>query len=204
MDNNISKTYIITDTHHLHAKMQQYCGRPINFDKLIVNQWKATVQPQDVVYHLGDVTWGSQGQLIQIMQGLPGTKILVRGNHDRNHSNNWFIQAGFAAVLEKAQISGVILSHFPSLMNAEEIERGIINVHGHFHNNNPKRWEEHLVKKITSSHYLLTLEDVEYKPISLDAIIRRKFIVNSKELLKKAGVNMRIERRSLAEKELNK
>ena len=183
MDNNIVKTYIIADTHWGHTKMIEYCGRPYNFDKLIINQWRSTVQSQDIVYHLGDVTWGSQGQLMQIMSGLPGTKILIRGNHDRNHSNNWFIKTGFAAVLEKAQISGIILSHFPSIMTEEEIERGIINVHGHFHNNPSNKWEKQLAAKITDNHYLLILEDLEYLPVSLEAVVRRKFIVNSKKLL---------------------
>jgi len=180
---NISKSYLITDTHWYHDKMQKFCGRPADFGRKIINGWKATVSPQDIVYHLGDVTWGTQEQLTSIMAELPGTKILVRGNHDRNHSNNWFIQAGFSAVLEKAQVSGVILSHIPAIMTEEEIERGIINVHGHFHNNTSRKWEKHLTQRITESHYLLILEDVEYRPISLDAIVRRKFIVNSKKLL---------------------
>jgi calcineurin-like phosphoesterase family protein len=183
MNDKIAKTYIITDTHFYHPKMQDYCDRPADFDKRIIKQWKATVQPQDIVYHLGDVTWGSQGQLLHIMQQLPGTKILIRGNHDRNHSNNWFIQAGFAAVMEKAQVSGVILSHFPAIMTEEEIKRGIINVHGHFHNNNAKRWERHLKERITLNHYLMVLEDNEYRPISMESIVRRKFISNSKKLL---------------------
>lgn len=183
MSNEISKTYLVTDTHFFHERMQQYCNRPPDFDRKIMAQWRATVQPQDIVYHLGDVTWGSQGQLQQIMSGLPGTKILVRGNHDRSHSNNWFIQAGFAAVVEKVQVSKVILSHFPALMTQEEIDYGIINIHGHFHNNDPKKWEEKLKKKITSNHFLMILENVEYKPISLDAARRGKFIYNSKKLL---------------------
>jgi len=183
MDNNIVKTYVITDTHFSHTKMIKYCGRPENFDKLIINQWRATVQPQDIVYHLGDVTWGSQGQLATIMAGLPGTKILIRGNHDRSHSNNWFIQAGFAAVLEKAQISGVILSHFPAFMTEEELKRNIINVHGHFHNNGAAKWEDRFKERVTPNHYLLILEDLYYRPVSLESIVKRKFIVNCKKLL---------------------
>lgn len=183
MDNKISKTYLITDSHFAHERMIKYCGRPADFDQRIINQWQATIQPQDIVYHLGDVTWGPQGQLQQIMNGLPGTKILVRGNHDRNHSNNWFVQAGFSAVVEKAQVSGAILSHFPALMTQEEIDFGIINIHGHFHNNHPKRWEQSLKNKITSSHFLMILENVEYRPISLEAARKGKFVYNSKKLL---------------------
>lgn len=183
MDNKISKNYIITDTHFEHTKMIEYCNRPPDFAQKIINQWQATIQPQDIVYHLGDVTWGSQGQLQQIMSGLPGTKILIRGNHDRSHSNNWFIHAGFAAVVEKVQVSKVILSHFPALLTQEEIDYGIINIHGHFHNNDPKKWEKKLKDKITSNHFLMVLEDVEYKPIALDAARRGKLIYNSKKLL---------------------
>jgi len=185
MDKNITKTYFITDTHFHHTLMQKYCGRPADFDSRIIKQWQATVQPQDIVYHLGDVTWGSQGQLMQIMHGLPGTKILIRGNHDKNHSNNWFIQAGFAAVLEKAQVSGILLSHMPAYMTEQEIERGIINVHGHFHNNGAEKWEKRFIERITPNHYLMILEDLNYRPVSLQDIVKRKFIVNCEELLKK-------------------
>jgi calcineurin-like phosphoesterase family protein len=183
MKNEASKTYIITDLHFEHDKMQMYCNRPPDFGQKIINQWEATVNPQDIVYVLGDVTWGSQGQLKTILNGLPGTKILVRGNHDRNHSNNWFIQAGFAAVLEKAQVSGVVLSHFPAILTEEDLEYGIINIHGHFHNNAPKKWEPKLKKKITKNHFLLVLENVEYRPIDLQKARRGKFIYNSKKLL---------------------
>ncbi len=183
MNNKISKSYILADSHWEHFLMTKYCNRPANFGQKIINQWQATVSPQDIVYHLGDVTWGSQGQLQQIMSGLPGTKILIRGNHDRNHSNNWFIQAGFSSVLEKAQLSGVILSHFPAILNQEELDRGIINIHGHFHNNPAKKWEKKLKNRITSNHFLMILEDVEYRPISLQEARHGHFVKNSKKLL---------------------
>jgi len=178
------KTYIISDLHFFHNRIvTDFCFRPKNFHDLIINNWKNTVKENDIVFDLGDVTWGSQEQLFQIMQQLPGTKILIRGNHDKSHSNSWFIKAGYDAVLEKAQISGVILSHFPAILNEEEIERGIINVHGHFHNNSPSRWEPKLKERITNNHYLLSIEDVGYKPISLELIRKHKFVKNSKKLI---------------------
>ena len=186
MEDAPSKAYIISDTHWSHKSIISFCDRPIDFDQKIINQWQATVLPKDIIYHLGDVTWGSQGQLQQIMNGLPGTKILVRGNHDKNHSNNWFIQAGFAAVVEKVQISGVILSHIPAILNKEEIDYGIINIHGHFHNNDPKKWEQKLKNRITSNHFLIILEDIEYRPISLQSARRGKFVYNSKKLIENA------------------
>ena len=154
MNEKISKYYILSDTHWGHQRIiTEFVFRPVNFEKLIIKNWKNTVKEQDIIIHLGDVTWGSQEQLQQIMNKLPGTKILVKGNHDRNHSNNWFIKAGFTAVFEKVQISGIIFSHFPAILNEEEIDRGIINVHGHFHNNPPDKWEKKLVEKITNNHF---------------------------------------------------
>lgn len=181
--NDITKTYIVSDTHFDHALMEKYCGRPKNFTDIIISQWRATVQSQDIVLHIGDVIWGSRGRLSQVMSSLPGTKILIKGNHDRNHSNNWFIQAGFAAVFEKVQISGCVLSHFPAVLNQAELDRGIINIFGHFHNNSPKHWEPILKRRITPNHYLFSLEHTEYKPVDLAKIKRGKIIQNALKLL---------------------
>ncbi|MHA1469010.1 MAG: metallophosphoesterase [Candidatus Asgardarchaeia archaeon] len=183
MNDQPSKYYLITDTHFFHDKMTLYCNRPSDFDRIIINQWRNIVKPQDVVFHLGDVIWGSQDQLISVMNQLPGIKILIRGNHDRNHSNNWFIRAGFAAVVEKVQVSGIVLSHFPAILSEEELKRGIINVHGHFHNNPADKWEREQKKKITKNHYILVLEDVGYMPISLQSVLKRKFIKSSQKIL---------------------
>jgi calcineurin-like phosphoesterase family protein len=181
---NLSKYYITTDTHFGHQRIITDFGfRPANFEELIINNWKNTINENDTVFHLGDVTWGGKERLKEIMNLLPGNKILIRGNHDRNHSNNWFIDAGFSVVLEKAQVSGIILSHFPAILNEEEINRGIINVHGHFHNVPPNRWEPKLTERLTDNHYLLSLEDVNYTPISVEKALKRKNIKNSRKLL---------------------
>lgn len=179
MDNVVSKTYVTTDTHFYHDKIIEYCNRPPNYQDLIINNWKNEIKKEDIIFHLGDVTWGSKEQLKDIMDDLPGTKILIRGNHDRSHSNNWFISCGFSAVLEKAQVSGILFSHMPSFLHEKEIERGVINVFGHFHNNPPEKWDERFKERMTQNHYLLSLEDVDYNPISIENIQKRKFIINS-------------------------
>ena len=182
--NNKSKYYVITDTHHYHDRIvTQFIFRPANFNELIIKNWQTTIKENDIVFHLGDVIWGNKEQLKSIMDQLPGTKILIRGNHDKNHSNNWFLDCGFSVVLQKAQFGNIILSHTPSILNEEEIERGIINVHGHFHSNPPERWEQHLKDRITNNHFLLSLEKVNYFPNSTELIRKRKFIQNSKELI---------------------
>lgn len=191
MDNSFSKIYLLTDTHFLHEKIITDFGfRPANFTQLIINNWKSTVKDIDVVYHLGDVIWGDKEQLKGILNQLPGNKILVRGNHDKNHSNNWFMEAGFNAVLEKVQVSGAILSHMPSNLSQEEIDRGLINIFGHFHNNPPDRWEEYLKERLTENHYLLSIEEVGYRPIPLLEAKKGKYVKNAKMMLQKQDINI--------------
>ena len=176
---NVSKYYLISDLHLNHKRIITDFGfRPENYEKLIINNWKNTVHPQDIVFDLGDVTWGSQENLLNIISDLPGTKILIRGNHDRTHSDNWFIKAGYSLVLKKAQIDNIILSHFPSDLSDKEVERGIINIHGHFHNVESSKWEEKLVKRITKNHYLFSLEDIGYKPVLLDSAVKNNLVLN--------------------------
>ena len=178
--NKISKIYLITDAHFSHKNIKEFCNRPDNYEQLIINNWRATVQPEDIIVDLGDTGFCSQQELKNIIENLPGTKILIRGNHDKNHSNNWFINAGYSLVCEKIQISRVILSHVPAILNEKEIELGIINIHGHFHNVKRRRWEELYKKRLTDNHYLLALEYTDYKPILLEKAKRGKFVKKTK------------------------
>lgn len=72
--------WIITDTHLNHHAMVKSCGRPENFDSIICQNWQEKVKAQDTVIHLGDCAWRPEG--MKRLLGLPGKKILVRGNHD--------------------------------------------------------------------------------------------------------------------------
>ena len=72
--------WTITDTHFDHHAMIKSCGRPENFDAIICRNWRERVKPQDTVIHLGDCAWRPEG--MKRLLGLPGKKILVRGNHD--------------------------------------------------------------------------------------------------------------------------
>lgn len=180
----ISKYYLVTDTHFGHAGIQQWCGRPPEFKELIIKRWRATVMPYDIVFHLGDVIWGNQQELKVIMDQLPGTKILVRGNHDASRSNNWFITAGFSVVVDRVQIKDVILSHVPISLSPQQVKDGIINIHGHFHNADPKRWEKPYKGEVTENHFLLSFEEVDYFPISLDKARKRQKVIPTADRIK--------------------
>ncbi len=90
--------------------------------------------------------------------GLPGKKILVRGNHD-DKSLEKYTEMGwdFACDSIVMKLGGVVIlfSHKPRLGH-----RADINIHGHFHD---------LHREDFSRLYLpLSLEAMGYQPIALD------------------------------------
>jgi calcineurin-like phosphoesterase family protein len=176
------KYFVISDTHWLHDKAVEFCNRPTDFTQKIIKQWNLVVRPQDIVINLGDVIWGNKAQLSNIMNQLPGTKILVKGNHDK-HGKNWFIEAGFSFVADQIVVGNFVLSHTPVWLTKRDIAEGKINIHGHFHNVKFERWEKKLVERLTDNHYLLSIEFVGYKPIELTpSIVDRKHVIPSLEL----------------------
>jgi calcineurin-like phosphoesterase family protein len=178
----LRKRWIIADTHWYHVNMKKYCNRPGNFGDKIIKQWKHLVNEKDIVFHLGDVIFGKKQQLTEILQDLPGTKVLIKGNHDRRHSDNWFIDAGFAVVCRSITLrlngTKVLLTHAPYAIHY----KNTINVHGHFHNNPKKKWERGSVKLLTDHHYLFVLEKTNYTPILLENAVIGKGTIKSKDV----------------------
>lgn len=161
------KVFIITDTHFYHHNMLKLCGRPPGFSELIMENWRRDVRPGDLVIHLGDISWTND----TYMESLPGTKILVRGNHD-NRSNAYYLEHGFSFVCNsftlRANGMDILFTHMPKLFHDYDI-----NICGHTHNQ----------VKINSPTALkiLALEKDGYGPILLDKVLAScKDIVNSK------------------------
>jgi calcineurin-like phosphoesterase family protein len=59
---------------------------------------KLVVKKRDRVFHLGDVSFFGKVEMNKLLLQLSGKKILIKGNHD-NHSNQWYLDVGFAEVL---------------------------------------------------------------------------------------------------------
>lgn len=188
------KTWVIADTHLYHAKMVEYCWRPVDFTEQILDNWNRLVGPDDIVYHLGDVGWRKDRTSFNwegVVQQLPGHKILVLGNHDRFPIRRYY-QMGFMSVVDYVMVRvyytkgrrnpinfyyRVLLSHKPMDV-PEEVD---FNLHGHFHNNGSPRWESSLVDKLVPKHRLLSLEEVEYQPVALGQYIHHDWFISTSQ-----------------------
>lgn len=78
--------YFISDTHFGHENIIKYCNRPFKdvteMDRTIIENYNKDISKDDIVFFLGDIGF-NQKPIKEIIPQLKGTKILIRGNHDR-------------------------------------------------------------------------------------------------------------------------
>lgn len=151
--------WLITDTHFNHKKLVTIGARPADFQQRIITNWKHKVRPEDTVRHLGDVIVGQQSEMKSIIEGLPGIKILIRGNHD-TQADAWYIKRGFKEVHDACVLGDVLLTHEPSAFLYE----CRFNVHGHYHNSNHHMGDHDL----QPWHKLLAIENTDYCPVEFE------------------------------------
>jgi calcineurin-like phosphoesterase family protein len=150
--------FFIGDTHFGHEKLItgeigiRKCFKSVEeHDQALEDNWNKTVRSKDVVYHLGDVTFGN----FEVLARLKGDKKLVMGNHDKFSRLAQYFTNFYGAHI----YNGFLLTHIP--VNTRELEfRFKFNIHGHLHD-----------KTIDDRRYInVSCEQINYTPISLDEI----------------------------------
>ena len=133
-----------------------------DMDPYLVDQWNATVSPDDTVYHLGDISY-KYATIEQVLPFLNGKIYLIVGNHDpmfeqmhgtreqQAEAHDRALEIGFAGLDNKLTLTipgiGLVqLSHFPYApsLDAPEEEQRYLHLrpkrigeaallHGHVH-----------------------------------------------------------------------
>ena len=84
----MSETFFTSDHHFGHFNIIRYCNRPFKslyeMNTTMIERWNARVQPEDIVYHLGDFAMGPKERWLDFFNALLGHKILVIGSHDKS------------------------------------------------------------------------------------------------------------------------
>jgi len=162
--------YIISDTHFGHKNIIRYCDRPYlsaeEMDKALINNWQKTVSPSDTVIHVGDFAFAKLARRQEILAQLPGTKVLVRGNHD--YGPEEMLESGFNVVVESMtiEVGGVkyLISHHPIDPDMARLEildsiGAAFHIHGHVHNKTPLYYAERSIN--------VSCENTDYTPFQL-------------------------------------
>lgn len=165
--------WLIADTHFGHARMMELCGRPVDFEERIHANVCRMVRGDDVLVHLGDIWLGSKeawDTARQRIDGWPGRKILIRGNHDKR-SAQWYMQHGWDAAMDAMGLEmygkRVLLTHEPAPLGVFDL-----NIHGHCHNLSLERWTAYR-GLWGPTHRLLALEYTQYAPVNLRTAIEK-------------------------------
>ena len=129
--------YFGADWHLGHNKIIEFCNRPFpDIDVMrdsFFYEWRSKVTKNDLVYLLGDIAF--KNSYIDDLRELPGSKILIRGNHDPDkfcNSDIWIASTHYAQI--RIDQRKIVLSHFP-IEAWNGMRHGSIHLHGHTHNN---------------------------------------------------------------------
>ena len=138
--------FFTADWHFNHANILKYCDRPFGnsheMNECIIRNHNSVVGFDDVVFMLGDITFGSKKRGAECVRRLNGQKILIRGNHDKSLSDERLLgDFGFIEVHNRLQYftNGlrILMTHDPKtalLWGRTEPQIGTILLCGHIHN----------------------------------------------------------------------
>lgn len=81
-------TFLTSDHHWGHRRILEYCKRPFasieEHDEELIRRWNSVVTNDDLVYHLGDLLFGTWKQVPVLLNRLRYKRLVfVSGNHDR-------------------------------------------------------------------------------------------------------------------------
>jgi len=162
--------WITTDTHLGHKNIARYCNRPDDYNEKIM-EGISVLGYYDVLIHLGDVAFKTQGWEEKYLGNIPCKKWLVLGNHDK--SAKYHLESGWDWVGHSMSIRrfGKLITFFHKPAPIGEAD---LQFYGHFHNNPIENCEGYLTRLLTSKHHLLAIENMDYKPALLDTLIKER------------------------------
>ena len=85
--------WFTSDLHFAHSNIIKYCNRPFKDtkeqDRVIIYNWNSVVKPEDKVYLLGDIGFGSIQYIEHCISQLNGEIHLGIGNHDHHYIKDY-------------------------------------------------------------------------------------------------------------------
>jgi len=136
--------YVTSDIHFLHKSILNFCpvSRPFadvdEMNEAIVTNWNKTIQPDDLTYILGDITFGRISLTIDLLQRLNGRKILIKGNHDHDALRKEAFRNCFESIHDYLELKYngnlICMFHYP-IHSWNKKHYNSIMLHGHLHGN---------------------------------------------------------------------
>jgi calcineurin-like phosphoesterase family protein len=139
-------TFITSDTHFYHYNILRLSPDTRPYDDVdlmnsdLTNKWNKTIRPDDDVYHLGDLSFGTVGKTENIIMQLNGKIHLIKGNHDhyvyKERISRLFVWVKDYYELKGVALLPIVLFHYP-IQCWNKQDYGAIHLHGHEHGTMP-------------------------------------------------------------------
>jgi len=178
--------FFISDLHISHKNAIKYDKRP--FESLeemhveLIKNWNSVVGPDDVVYNLGDLSFGSDEITKWFLHSINGKINHVLGNHDKlEHISKFSARIDniydygveiWVDDTETDDKSGkrthIIMSHYP-ILSWNRAHYGSVHLHGHSHNSLTKNrdYEWYYKRRVMD----VGCNAINYTPISYKQVM---------------------------------
>ena len=137
--------FFTADTHFFHEPMvaRRAMRNKEHMNEVLINAWNSRVTNEDVIYFLGDFSFGRTDQTKTIWPELKGQIRFIRGNHDTKLKLPSYVQeCKLIHELHKSKATeGVdaVLCHYP-LETWNKMHYDAYMLHGHSHGSLPENY----------------------------------------------------------------
>lgn len=160
--------YFTADQHFFHRNILAYSNRPFNsleeMHHVIIKNWNQIIRNKDIVYILGDFSFGKEEETKWILNQLNGRIKFVFGNHDKIIRK---LQFKIGRIEEYNNYLEINIDKIPIILFHYPIERwnrqnyGSIHLHGHSHGTSQK----------VKNRYDVGVDCWNFRPVNLRQII---------------------------------
>ena len=138
----MTRVFVSSDLHLFHRNIIKYCPESRLFTSIeemhakIIDNWNEAISPLDLVYILGDITFGKEHESAAILDKLNGLKVLILGNHDKHLMKSELLKSKFVEIHDYLEIKhgkhDVVLFHYEQ-KEWNGIHHGSFALYGHSH-----------------------------------------------------------------------
>lgn len=137
------RAWFTSDLHFYHEGILEYEReyRPYrnvaDMNEGMIRKWNSQVKPGDIVFCIGDFSFGNINNSMDILEALRGKVVMIWGNHDdhlrkKKFTDMLLAHSDYLRQKVPDQKNRLEIMHFP-IHNWRDQRHGSIHIHGHKH-----------------------------------------------------------------------
>lgn len=170
-------TYFTSDTHFNHGEIISFCKRPFadveEMNETLITNWNRVIGKRDVVFHLGDFSFGGAAEWKNVLDRLNGKIFLILGNHDMKHLSKEFNYRFVEVVMQKyikIHKQAIYLNHYPFLCYGGAY-KNVWQLFGHVHTSeNNTGWDAGRLSMLFPLQYDVGVDNNNFAPVSFEQV----------------------------------